>query len=324
MASPDTCDRSTIMPSRFISLTTSSPNCVSPPTRAASVAACRDAAGAATKRRDSSATVSTGRSDGSSTTFEPLVQTSENAGPMDASRLRFLTDPNELMTGFTPTGERYALAARVSGPADASVDAPEGAGGEHRASAVPQGINVLLFADTDLLSDRMWVQVQPIFGATAFADNGALAINAVDNMLGNRDLISIRTRATSARPFGRVEAIRVAAERTFRQTEERLQRELEETERRLNELQVNKGEGDLMVISDEQQEEVERFMERRLEIRRELRQVQHDLRRDIDRLDTQIKVINIVVVPTLVMVVALVWAARRRRRQDRPHAEEAA
>jgi ABC-type uncharacterized transport system involved in gliding motility auxiliary subunit len=65
-------------------------------------------------------------------------------------------------------------------------------------------------------------------------------------------------------------------------------------------------------------------MERRLEIRRELRQVQHDLRRDIDRLDTQIKVINIVVVPTLVMVVALVWAARRRRRQDRPHAEEAA
>ena len=181
-----------------------------------------------------------------------------------------------------------------------------------------------MFADSDLLTDRMWVQVQPLFGATAFADNGNLAINAVDNMLGNRDLISIRTRATSARPFGRVEAIRVAAERSFRETEERLQRELEETERRLNELQVSKGEGDLMVISDEQQEEIQSFMERRLEIRRELRQVQHDLRRDIDRLDTRIKVINIVVVPALVMIVALVWAARRRRRQDRPQEEEAA
>jgi len=262
--------------------------------------------------------------EGAQTRFEPLVRSSENAAPMDAARLRFLANPNDLLTGFNPTGERYALAARVSGPAEAVLAAPE-EGDETRVErAGEQGINVLLFADSDLLTDRMWVQVQPLFGATAFADNGNLAINAVDNMLGNRDLISIRTRATSARPFGRVEAIRVAAERSFRQTEERLQRELEETERRLNELQVNKGEGDLMVISDEQQEEVQRFMERRLEIRRELRQVQHDLRRDIDRLDTQIKVINIVVVPMLVMVVALVWAARRRRRQDLPHAEEAA
>ncbi len=176
----------------------------------------------------------------------------------------------------------------------------------------------MLFADTDLLTDRMWVQVQPLFGATAFADNGNLAINAVDNMLGNRDLISIRTRATSARPFDRVEEIRVAAERSFRQTEERLQAELEETERRLTELQAAKGEGELTVISDEQQAEIQRFMDRRLEIRRELRQVQHDLRRDIDRLDTRIKVVNIVVVPALVMLVALAWAVRRRRRQARP------
>ncbi|MEJ2383851.1 MAG: ATP-binding cassette domain-containing protein [Xanthomonadales bacterium] len=254
------------------------------------------------------------------TAFEPLVRSSENAGPMDASRLRFLADPNDLLTGFNPSGERYALVARVSGPAEAAVDAPDGAGGEHRAGAVEEGINVLLFADTDLLSDRMWVQVQPIFGATAFADNGALAINAVDNMLGNRDLISIRTRATSARPFDRVEEIRVAAEQAYRATEERLQQELQETERRLTDLQAAKGENDLLVISDEQQDEIQRFMDRRLEIRRELRQVQHDLRRDIDRLDTRIKIINIVLVPAAVMVIALAWAMRRRRRQARANA----
>jgi ABC-type uncharacterized transport system involved in gliding motility auxiliary subunit len=143
-------------------------------------------------------------------------------------------------------------------------------------------------------------------------------------MLGNRDLISIRTRATSARPFDRVEEIRVAAERSYRVTEERLQRELEETEMRLTELQTAKGENELMVISPEQQEEIERFMQRRLEIRRELRQVQHDLRRDIDRLDTQIKIINIVLVPAIVMLVALVYGIRRRRRQDRAAVQEGA
>ena len=142
-------------------------------------------------------------------------------------------------------------------------------------------------------------------------------------MLGNRDLISIRTRANSARPFVRVDELRVAAERSYRATEERLQRELEETERRLSELQAAKGEGELAVISDEQQEEIQRFMDRRLEIRRELRQVQHDLQRDIDRLGSRLKAINIAVVPAAVLVLALVYGLRRRRRQDLAHSGSA-
>ena len=226
------------------------------------------------------------------TQFETLVQSSENAAPLDSSRLRFLTNPAELMNGFNPTGNRYALVARVSGPADATMAAGEDSPDGHLAASVESGINVLLFADTDVLTDRLWVQRQPFFGqslVSSFADNGTLAVNAVDNMLGNRDLISIRTRATSARPFDRVDEIRVAAERSFRATEERLQMELEETDRKLTELQAAKGESELLVISDEQQAEIQRFMERRLEIRRELRQVQHDLQRDIDRAGYTIK-----------------------------------
>ena len=260
--------------------------------------------------------------EGAATAFEPLVWTSENAAPMESSRMRFLANPGDLLTGFNPTGREYVLAARVTGPASASIPAPEESSGEHLEDAGEQGINVLLFADTDLLTDRMWVQVQPLFGATAFADNGNLAVNAVDHMMGNRDLISVRTRATSARPFDRVEEIRVAAEQSYRVTEERLQAELDETERRLTELQAAKGEGDLMVITPEQQEEIQRFVDRRLEIRRELRQVQHDLRRDIDRLDTQIKLINIVLLPAVVMVVAIVFAIRRRRMQAVPTEKE--
>jgi ABC-type uncharacterized transport system involved in gliding motility auxiliary subunit len=258
--------------------------------------------------------------EGASTTFDALVQSSENAAPMDTSRLRFLSNPADLLTGFNPTGDRYALAARVSGAAAASVEAPAEYAGEHLAESGEEGINVLLFADSDLLTDRLWVQRQPFFGqdiVTSFADNGSLAVNAVDNMMGNRDLISIRTRANSARPFGRVDELRVAAERAYRATEEDLQLELEEAERRLNELQAAKGEGELTVMSDEQQAEIQRFMDRRLEIRKELRQVQHDLQRDIKSLGTRLKILNIALVPALVLVVALLYDVRRRRRQDR-------
>ena len=253
------------------------------------------------------------------TQVDPLVQSSENAAPLDTSRLRFLSNPSELLEGFNPGGDRFALAVRVSGPAAASLEPPEGYAEGHRPESSDEGINVLLFADTDVLTDRMWVQRQPFFGqdiVSAFADNGSLAINAVDNMLGNRDLISIRTRANSARPFTRVDELRVEAEQAYRATEERLQQELQETERRLSDLQAAKGEGELTIISDEQQEEIQRFMDRRLEIRRELRQVQHDLQSDIDRLGTRLKLINIGLIPVVVLVFALVYAVRRRRRQD--------
>ncbi|MFC1740439.1 Gldg family protein [Pseudomonadota bacterium] len=254
------------------------------------------------------------------TQFEPLVMSSENAASMDSSRLRFLTNPADLMTDFNPTGERFALAARLTGEAASSIEPPEGEGGEHLAASGESGINVVLIADTDVLSDRLWIQRQPFFGqdiTTAFADNGSLAVNVIDNLLGNRDLISIRTRASSGRPFDRVDEIRVAAEKSYRATEERLQMELEDTERKLTELQAAKGESELTVISPEQQEEIQRFVDRKFEIRRELRQVQHDLQRDINSLGTRLKLLNIALVPAIVMVVALVYGSRLRRKQTR-------
>ena len=143
------------------------------------------------------------------TGFEILAQSSQNSAPLDASRMRFLSNPADLMSDFNPTGDQYTLAARVSGPAvsafeqapesQAPAEAETDAGrGTHLQSSAEQGINVVLFADTDMLTDRLWVQKQPFLGqvlVNSFADNGNIVINSVDNLLGDTDLISIRTRA---------------------------------------------------------------------------------------------------------------------------------
>jgi len=271
--------------------------------------------------------------EGAGTRFEVLAQSSENAAPLDASRMRFLSDPMDLMKEFNATGERYTLAARVTGPAQSAFEQPpEALSGEaepapHRTEAGEQGINVLLYADTDMLTDRLWVQKQPFLGqvvVNSFADNGSIVVNSVDNLLGDVDLISIRTRASSSRPFERVDALQLAAEQSYRSTEERLQQELAETEARLTELQTARGEEDLLVLTDEQQEEVQRFMDRKLEIRKDLRQVQHDLQRDIDSLGTRLKLINIVLVPLLVIAVAVLLGWRRRQVQNPSNKAEGA
>jgi ABC-type uncharacterized transport system involved in gliding motility auxiliary subunit len=262
--------------------------------------------------------------EGSETQLETLVQSSQNAAPIDASRMRFLSNPTDLLKDFNPTGDQYVLAARVTGKSKSAFEqAPESITGEegdvHLADSGEQGINVVLFADTDMLTDRLWVQKQPFLGqvlVNSFADNGNIVVNSVDNLLGDEDLISIRTRASSGRPFERVDALQLEAEQNYRATEERLQLELAETENRLAELQSARGEEDLLVLTDEQQAEVQRFMDRKLEIRKDLRQVQHDLQRDIDSLGTRLKVLNIVIVPLLVIGLAGLLGWRRRVLQN--------
>lgn len=271
--------------------------------------------------------------EGATTRFTPLLSTSENAGPIEASRLRFLANPEDLQAGFASSGERFAVAARLEGPATSAFeqappslnDGLENAlddtppSGEHLSAAGEGGINVILFADTDLLTDRMWVSQQNFFGQTvanAFADNGTLVVNAVDNLLGTDDLISIRTRATSARPFDRVEALRLEAESQYRATEERLNAELADTERTLAEMQTQRGDAELGILNADQADEIQRFLDRRTEIRQELRAVQHELGKDIEALGTRLTVLNVVLVPLAVILLALfVGQARRRRRE---------
>ena len=174
--------------------------------------------------------------------------------------------------------------------------------------------------DVDILSDRLWVQQQNFLGqtlATAFANNGDFLINALDNLSGSADLIGIRARGTYSRPFTRVQALRRQADAQFRQTEQRLQAELSETENRLSELQDARTDQGSLLMSDEQQAEIQRFLDEQVRIRQELRGVQRNLDRSIERLGTVLQFINIGLVPLLLTAAALSAVVVRRRRAEK-------
>ncbi|MGK7296079.1 MAG: Gldg family protein [Candidatus Wenzhouxiangella sp. M2_3B_020] len=245
--------------------------------------------------------------------LEPLMTSSQQSGLLDAERLRTMREPSELIAGLGLDERRYTLAARLTGEAVTAF--PERA----QDGGIDSGtINAIVVADTDLLTDSMWVQRQNFLGSTMlspFADNGALAVNAVENLLGDAELISIRSRSTSTRPFDLVEDLRRQAEARLRETEQRLEAELRETEDRLTELQQRRGDSDLSILTEEQEAAIDRFMEQRLEIRQRLRQVRRELDEEIEALGARVKFINIALVPLLVTAVALFVAWRRRKSQ---------
>jgi ABC-type uncharacterized transport system involved in gliding motility auxiliary subunit len=250
--------------------------------------------------------------------LEPLVQSSAAAMTVPAERVRSLPDPETLFADFTPTGERYTLAGRLTGTLETAF--PQRTGDKHLAAS-KEPANVVLVADTDLLTDRLWVQVQQFFGqriANAFAGNGDFTINAVDNLIGSGDLISVRTRPGSVRPFDTVDDLKRAADDRFRAKEQELQAQLAEAERKLTELQSAKGDAkSAMLLSPEQQAELLRFQEQKLRIRKDLRQVRAQLDEDIRELGTKLKFLNIAGVPLLLTLLAVGWVALRARARRR-------
>ncbi|MCJ7500105.1 ABC transporter, partial [bacterium] len=188
--------------------------------------------------------------------------------------------------------------------------------GEHLTKSADD-INVVVVADSDMLQDRFWVEIQDFFGqrlALPMADNADLVINLLDQLGGSSDLIGIRSRASTFRPFELFDRVSQDAELKFRVKEQELVSRLKEAEGKLNELQSQRQDPESPEFTTEQEEELENFRTEKVKVRRELRDVQFELRRDIERLQAWIKFINIGLVPLLLVVFAVgSWAVRRRK-----------
>ncbi len=253
------------------------------------------------------------------TTIDPWLFSSTDAMLTDANRLRMGGDLLELQKDFQPTGEAYPLAVRISGPASTAF--PDGVGSAEAGQLLTSTdhLAVTLVADTDVLSDRLWVQVQNFFGqrlASPWADNGALLVNLADNLSGSADLISLRARGQYSRPFEKVDELQRQAEKQFLASEQKLQQQLDQVEQQMADLQQGREEDTgVLTLSPQQQAALDDFQQEKLTIRKELRNVQHELDKDINALGTRLKILNIFVFPVVftLLLGLLAWGLRRRQ-----------
>ena len=275
-------------------------------------------------------------SEGATTHFTPLVRSSDDAQLYDLDYVKSGPRPDDLLRRFEPTGARYVIAARLSGPVtsafdgppDVELEAPEGAASPRRSLSKPgphlarsEGeANIILFADSDIFDDRFWVQTQSYLGervAQPIADNASFVVSAIDNLMGSNELISLRARARIDRPFTVVDDLRRTAERRFLAEQEALERRISETERRLIELQTEGAAGlpEDAAAEARVETEIQAFRAELLDSRKKLRDVQRNLRREIDGLGAQLRFINVGLVPLLIAVIALGAAILRYRRR---------
>jgi ABC-type uncharacterized transport system involved in gliding motility auxiliary subunit len=292
--------------------------------------------------------------DGAKTTFTPLITTSEDSEEIPVEKVEGLPDVAGLLADFKSDNKKLTLAAQIGGPAetafpdgppkpaaaakdkdkDAAKDPskPEDTKATGQDDTAPpqiktatSPINVIVVADTDILDDRFWVQVQDFFGqrvAVPSAGNGDFVTNAVDVLSGGNDLIGLRTRGTSARPFTVVQNIQRVADERYQAREKDLEQQLKDTEAKIKDLRGKSGgAGGTATLAAEQVQTIDNFRAQMLDIRRELRGVQLNLRRDIDRLKSTLEFFDIAFIPLLVGLAAIILGVMRlQRRKRRAHA----
>jgi ABC-type uncharacterized transport system involved in gliding motility auxiliary subunit len=278
--------------------------------------------------------------------MDPLLMSSPQAMSLNVSQTKTDPKPAELIKNFKPTGKPFVISARFTGKFKSGFPAgrpKDKIRKEIREAALKKGetvpdyqkhhkksvkpVSLIVVADTDILVDRFWVREQNFFGqrmTVPVANNGDFLTNAVDNMAGTSALIGLRSRGVTSRPFHKVEELKRVAEHKYRATEQGLLQKLKEIEGKLKDLQTKETkEGKTVILTGKQKEGIEKFRSESISIRKELRSVQLELRRDIDKLDANLKVINIGLMPAIIIVFAVALGLVRRRNSRRHQAASA-
>lgn len=257
----------------------------------------------------------------------PLIETTTSSTILERDLILFQRDPTVILNNFVSLDKKLPIAVRVQGAITTAF--PDGKivvdkeSNETRTdeNQIKEGeLNIILVTDTDILADHFWVREQNMFGVTIpqpVASNGDFVINSIENLSGSNDLISLRGRGKFSRPFTKVEGIRKEAEAKFREREKQLKTKLEETEKRINELKQQQGSETAYNLNKELTKEISQSRNERLKTRKQLRAVQHDLQRNIEKLGSQLKFINIGLIPLLIIILALITGIYQSNRRLR-------
>jgi len=273
---------------------------------------------------------------GAGLTFTPLVTTSRGAGELDAMAMQ-MEQPEDIAGHLTPSGPKV-IAALVTGrfrsafpdgppkaekPADlsavASAKADAAQGGTKAAPTLKASSTtstLLIVADTDWLFDDYSIRKLNFLGTAAaepLNDNQAFAANALEFLAGSQDLISIRGKGDSVRPFVVVQKMETAANEKYQEKLTALESQLSDVQAKLSELEGKKADGGRLLASPEAAKAIEDFQKQQAALSAERRTLRHALREGIDHLENRLLALNLLATPLLVCAFG-VWFYRSRKK----------
>jgi len=187
-----------------------------------------------------------------------------------------------------------------------------------------QDCAVVVFSDVDFISDAIAYQ-RSFFGSVVVGDNATLMLNAIDDLSGSSELISIRSRGNFKRPFTVVDEIERKAEAETAEEVEKINMQIAGFQSELDSILSSAKEGQEEVIGSsivQKKKEVELKIH---QAQRQLRQVKMTRREKIEHLGNRLRQANMLAAPVVILIIAIVLGIRRsiRKRHYISHASDA-
>ena len=260
------------------------------------------------------------------TEVTPLMTTGNKTMRIDVTQVA-KPDPDAIgmFRDFKSANKSHMIAARLTGDVKSAfadgppLNAARALSTSHLARSV-KPIDVIVVADADMLHEKFWADIR-IEGdqqvPTPFANNADFVVNALDTLAGGEELVGLRARRESSRPFTYVDNIRREAERRYRSKERALIDRINNTQIEVDALVARENAAaDADVLSSTERSRIDQLRREIVTMRQELRQVQRALREDIERLDTTLKFLNIGAMPIALAILSLliIGIGRYRRR----------
>ena len=255
--------------------------------------------------------------------YETLLTSSKESQPVSSL---LGNRPELVLRNFKPANEEYPLALRISGKLSSAY--PDGAPDR---SALPAGYKhllkgthnaeIYLFSDSDMLFNDVCVTAySDAFGQKSWRranDNVAMLQNVMESLSGSRQLSGIRNRVPMSRPLTKINKLKADAELKYKNRILELERDFAQAQARLNALKrAEEAEPDSADAAT-RRKETQSFQIKVAAARRELKEMRANLKSDLDRLDTRIKILNIVVVPAVLALFGVAWSVIRLSRGRR-------
>jgi ABC-type uncharacterized transport system involved in gliding motility auxiliary subunit len=249
-----------------------------------------------------------------------------NAGPFEKVALAFKPDGKPRVLAASVTG-RFVTAFPKGAPAPGQPEpTPPGQPpappakphpGPHLAESKQPG-RLLVVADSDFMMDPFTVRQRQVGGQTAaepINDNFAFVVSALETLGGSDELVSLRSKGTSLRPFKKVQEIERVAQLRYQAKLDEIERRLEEANAKVAELSRQSGTSAKgIVITPEMQREIEKFQVVADKLSEERRVIRRGLSEDVNSLGRRLQVLNLLAGPALALLFGLFYTLARRRK----------
>lgn len=231
--------------------------------------------------------------------FVPLLKAGDFSALLDARVAQESLNPSDILRSFQPDNFNKIIAARIIS--------------EDRSKP----FEIIAVADTDILYDDFWSKTQTMQDSKLVIplfDNANFVLNALEVLTGGENLTELRGKTAKSRPFKGIEKMRRENRLQYEVKEQEILRQIDNVKEGLREIWGKKVfEGRENFTADELAI-ISNIRKNLNKLMNELRIIKNGGSKEIDLIDTLVKIINIYTVPLLILLCLAVSRLIGRRR----------